>query len=125
MSRWGLSWGGRLFRVGQSPNGRWWAYFNLFGFRFFRYLDDHGQRRWVSARNVTPMVAPAESQERPVVTGRVPDSNKWNPQDFAPDFDAVPRPSRRGRLAEAGTDSTVAKRNEAIKKAIRGGGGSD
>jgi len=46
MPRWGVSWGSRLFRVGQSPNGRWWGYFNFMGFRFFRYLDEGGNRRW-------------------------------------------------------------------------------
>ena len=46
MPRWGVSWGSRLFRVGQSPSGRWWGYFNFMGFRFFRYLDDNGNKRW-------------------------------------------------------------------------------
>jgi len=50
MPRWGVSWGSRLFRVGQSPNGRWWGYFNILGFRFFRYLDDGGNRRWSKSK---------------------------------------------------------------------------
>lgn len=37
--KWGLSWGNRLFRIGQSPNGRWWGYINILGFRLFRYFD--------------------------------------------------------------------------------------
>lgn len=46
---WGVSWGTRLFRIGESPDGRRWAYFNILGFRFFRYLDEGAggsQKKW-------------------------------------------------------------------------------
>ena len=62
MSRWGVSWGSRLFRIGQSPNGRWWGYFNFMGFRFFRYLDDNGNKHW--SRN-PPQTNGQSSQQVP------------------------------------------------------------
>ena len=54
MPRWGVSWGGPLFRVGQSPDGRWWGYFNILGFRFFRYFDENGKRRYTRNQQSIP-----------------------------------------------------------------------
>lgn len=54
MRKWGVSWGGPLFRVGQSPNGQWWGYFNILGFRFFRYFDVNGKRRYTRNQQNIP-----------------------------------------------------------------------
>jgi len=73
MPRWGVSWGSRLFRVGQSPSGRWWGYFNFMGFRFFRYLDDNGNKRWSKNPQTGQVGNSAPTQSTAQSTGKAPD----------------------------------------------------
>ena len=65
MPKWGVSWGGPLFRVGQSPDGRWWGYFNLLGFRFFRYFDENGKRRYTRNQQSIPTSNPSPIPPQP------------------------------------------------------------
>jgi hypothetical protein len=87
MPRWGVSWGSRLFRIGQSPSGRWWGYFNFMGFRFFRYLDEGGNKRWTrnasygSTQSPTSVATQQVSQSPTVNSQKKVDWNEIASQD--------------------------------------------
>lgn len=72
MGIWGVSFGGRLFRVGQSPDGRWWGYFNILGFRFFRYFDSNGRKHWTRKSQNIPYYTPNSYQPGKSTGYRIP-----------------------------------------------------
>jgi hypothetical protein len=108
MSKWGVSWGGPLFRVGQSPDGRWWGYFNILGFRFFRYFDENGKRRYTRNQNGIPA-----THEQPIPSQ--PQQSNFPTPVEAPSIPAVPQPHQvntTGTPLEATNDKIL----EAIKR---------
>lgn len=87
---WGVSWGNRLFRIGQSPDGRMWGYINILGFRFFRYLDSSTRKpegpwhreRWGSSTTTSG-------------TSNDPD---WSHEEANPPVDPAPNDSPNRNL---------------------------
>jgi hypothetical protein len=108
VSKWGVSWGGRLFRVGQSPDGRWWGYFNILGFRFFRYFDENGKRRFTRNQNSIPT-----SYQQPIPPQ--PQQSYFPTVSQSPPVSTTPQPheiNTTGTPLEATNDKIL----EAIKK---------
>ncbi len=114
MGKWGVSFGGPLFRVGQSPDGRWWGYFNILGFRFFRYFDNNGKRHWTRKTQNIPYYAPNSYQPARSTRYRIPRPNQTPGSSANPSGTPAaqsPNPSN--------SSSSVAQRNQQALNAIR------
>ena len=105
MPRWGVSWGGPLFRVGQSPDGRWWGYFNILGFRFFRYCDENGKRRYTrNQQNIPPSYQqsiPAQPQQSYFPTHSQPPQANNSPQSHQVNATGTPLEASNDAILEA------------------------
>lgn len=113
MPRWGVSWGSRLFRVGQSPNGRWWGYFNFMGFRFFRYLDEGGNRRW-SRSSKGSLSNGGQQSSPPTFQGQVPTF------DLEPEIPVTSNQMNWNEVAsQENSTQPVQKSNDAILRSIQ------
>jgi len=117
MPRWGVSWGGPLFRVGQSPDGRWWGYFNILGFRFFRYFDENGKRRFTRNQQSIPtshqQPIPPQPQQSYFPTSPQPQQVNIPPQPQQPN---TPPQSHQVNTTGTPLEATNDKILEAIKK---------
>ena len=105
MPRWGVSWGGPLFRVGQSPDGRWWGYFNILGFRFFRYFDENGKRRFTrnqqSIPNTYPQQIPSQPQQSYFPSTTPPQQVIVPPQPHQVNTTGTPLEAENDKILEA------------------------
>ena len=105
MPRWGVSWGGPLFRVGQSPDGRWWGYFNILGFRFFRYFDENGRRRYTRNQQSVPtsyqQPIPPQTPQSYFPTHSQPKQSNTSPQPHQVNTTGTHLESNNDKILEA------------------------
>jgi hypothetical protein len=120
MGKWGVSFGGPLFRVGQSPDGRWWGYFNILGFRFFRYFDNNGKKHWTRKSQNIPYYAPNSYQPARTTGYRIPKPNSPTAMNQNPPGSASnPIGSSSNNQNSTNPTSSVAQRNQQALDAIR------
>lgn len=114
MGKWGVSFGGPLFRVGQSPDGRWWGYFNILGFRFFRYFDNNGKKHWTRKTQNIPYYAPNSYQPGKSTRYRIPKPSQTPGSSVNP----IGSPAQPTTNSSNST-SSVAQKNQQALDAIR------
>lgn len=120
MGKWGVSFGGRLFRVGQSPDGRWWGYFNFLGFRFFRYFDGAGNKRWTRNQSNIPYYTPNSYQPAKSTGYRIPppaNQGSVNPSGYNPTGSITNPIGSSGKSASP--QGNLAAKNQQILDAIK------
>jgi hypothetical protein len=120
MSKWGVSFGGPLFRVGQSPDGRWWGYFNILGFRFFRYFDNNGKKHWTRNTKNIPYYAPNSYMPGRSTGYRIPKPNSQSSIHHNPPG-SVNNPIGKStqNSSSQNTSSSIAQSNQQALDAIR------
>lgn len=114
MGKWGVSFGGPLFRVGQSPDGRWWGYFNILGFRFFRYFDNNGKKHWTRKTQNIPYYAPNSYQPGKSTRYRIPKPSQTPGSSVNP-IGSPTQPTTNS----SNSSSSVAQKNQQALDAIR------
>jgi hypothetical protein len=120
MGKWGVSFGGPLFRVGQSPDGRWWGYFNILGFRFFRYFDNNGKKHWTRNTQKIPYYSPNSYQPGRNTGYRIPKPNSQATTNPNPPGSANnPIGNSTQNTSQPNTSGGIAQRNQQALDAIR------
>jgi len=120
MGIWGVSFGGRLFRVGQSPDGRWWGYFNILGFRFFRYFDSNGKKHWTRKTQNIPYYSPNSYQPGRSTGYRIPKPNSQNqPPVNPPGSSSNPIGNTNQNSNQTNTPNSITQKNQQAINAIR------
>jgi hypothetical protein len=114
MGKWGVSFGGPLFRVGQSPDGRWWGYFNILGFRFFRYFDNNGRKHWTRKTQNIPYYTPNSYQHGRSTRYRIPKPDQTPGSSVNPIGSPAPQTSN-----SSNSSSIIAQKNQQALDAIR------